>query len=184
MKKVLIGFVLMVLLVPQASGLTWIRSCINDTHMLEEAIPNIDGTKYRFNHTIECEYNCSSDYQECNPPPKERPDESVFIAIVIGFGMMALAFFYLSAKTTKRGYEGLQILFLIYGMLSLMGLLNIIMNIAEEESSKSAILETIRTGYWMLGWGIYIILIYIVIYIILYYFGYIGKKVTELQEKG
>lgn len=111
MKRILIGLVLAVLLFPQASALTWVRSCINDTHMFEEAKPDLAGTNYEFNHTIYCRNNCSNVTLTCMPDTNNPIPPNIFAAVLVLMGVAAM-FLFISVNIKERHPE-LAFMFLV-----------------------------------------------------------------------
>ena len=113
-KTIVLGMLLVILLVPNVQGATWIRSCINDTHMYEEAVLNVSDVLLPINQLSECKYNCSNVTSKCNPSEKDvnSSNISIVIAVLISISIMFLLIFYL----IKDKHQELGIMFLVIPM--------------------------------------------------------------------
>lgn len=183
--KIFAGLLIVFLLFPGVQGLTWVESCINETHMYKEAVLNVSGTPYPLEQTIYCEYNCSTDYQRCNPPPKEKADDSVLTAIIVGLAIVTSLFFYLAIHLTiSRDSDGgpiehrhLQPLFFLFGMVFITGMFFIMGQYADSSS---------QAGIQDLMWALYIvsgfILVFVAIYVMIIFIKSLGDWLKERSK--
>lgn len=166
LKIAVLTLILGLLVVPGASAMTTFYSCINDTHMLEEANLVIDGTKYQINQTMECAYDCSDIKQQCNDNPSEASPWG-FIPIAIMFPLFSFIFVYISLNVGKK-HSILGWFFIPFSMIMMMiGIFSLI----EYENSMN-IKNILSTS----GFGIIIALIVFISYFMLWFiFNMIGK---------
>lgn len=165
--KIVFGLMMIFLTLPGVQGLTWVESCLDSDTMYKEAVLEIDGVQYLMNQTIECEYNCSSDFQKCNPPSKEKADDSVLIAIIVGLAVITAMFFYLAINLTISHdsdtgpieHYHLQPMFFLFGMVFIT-VMFFVMGIYTDSSSQLGLHE--------LMWSLYTVSLFIDMFIAIY----------------
>lgn len=191
MKTALSLLVFILVLSQTVQAITWATSCINATHMIEEANLEASGTAITLNNTVDCDYNCSSDFQRCNPPPREKADDSVLIAIIVGLAIITSLFFYLAIHLTiSRDADGgpiehrhLQPLFFLFGMIFITVLFFIMGQYADSSSQAG-----IQTPMWTLYTVSLFILLFVGLYVLIIFVKSLGvwwnKRSQDRKDRG
>lgn len=189
--KITIGLLMMILLLPGVQGLTWVESCLDHDTMYKEAVLNFSDVLYPMEQIIECDYNCSSDFQRCNPPPKEKADDSVLVAIILGLAVITSLFFYLAIHLTiSRDADGgpiehrhLQPLFFLFGMIFITVMFFVMGQYADSSSQAG-----IPGLMWILFIVSLFILLFVGVYVVIIFLKSVGdwwkQRSEDRKERG
>lgn len=145
MKRILV-LLLVLAMMPTVQAVTLDTSCNTTTGYYQEYVYN--GSSILINNSFTCpNAECARNGLECNTP--ERVE--VFMALGVGFAIIAFALIYLSQKVDSEFWP-LQLLFLIFGIAYM--LMTIYLLSGFSELTKNSLNDVIVGGYsigiWLL----------------------------------